>query len=164
MKRIVAGLVMVVLLIGCLTGCNGKKQQRGGEMPEIPNLEVSCGLKSVDALRGMYIWRYEDEELRDNSLPTQSRQDEMPCLEVSGSKRVTLKFDMEPLDVFVNRWSTDAWDDLSVEPIEVELQGLTFMLADEDSIYEVWARWQGNDSEGGTLSGNVYYSFYTSGN
>lgn len=161
MKRTVAWLMVILALVGCLTGCNKKKEFPGGEMPEIPGLKVSCGLKSVDALRGQYVWRYENEELRDDSVPTQFRKDEMPCLEVSAGKEVKLKFDVEPLEVRVTYWSTDAWEDFSAEGGEIVLYENSFTVGEEDTIYEIWARWQGNDSEGGTLSGNVYYSFYT---
>ena len=81
--------------------------------------------------------------------------------EVSAGKEVKLKFDVEPLEVRVTYWSTDAWEDFSVEGGEILLYENSFTVGEEDTIYEIWARWQGNDSEGGTLSGNVYYSFYT---
>lgn len=161
MKRMIAALVVALMLIGCLTACSEKKQPRGGEMPEVPNMKVSCGLKSVEALRGGFSWKYEKEEIREDAPNALLRKDETPCLKVAGGKEVKLEFDIEPLEVMVTSFSTDAWGDSTIEGTERFLSGTTFTLEKEDAIYVIWARWQGNDSEGGTLSGNIYYSFYT---
>ena len=161
MKRVVSLLVVMVALLGCLTGCHKKKEVRGGEMPEIPDLKVICGDESVDALRGSVVWRYEDDEIRDTKPEFWQRQDETPCLKLSDTKKVNLQFDMEPLEVFVQCWSVEYWGTLADEVIDVEVRGTTFELLDGEYVYEVSARWQGNDEEGGTLSGFVYYSFCT---
>lgn len=162
MKRMIAGLVIVLMLIGCLAGCNDKKQPRGGEMPEIPDLKVICGDESIDALRGEYQWKYEQEEIQEDADLTLNRREETPCLKVSSDNReVSLQFYMDPLEVFVYCWDTDSWGGEYADYVEIPVDGTTFTLLEVDCVYEIMARWQGDDEEGGTLSGIVYYSFYT---
>ena len=162
MKRIIALLVIMAALLGSLIGCNKKEESRGGKMPEIPDLTVVCGNESITALRGEYDWKYEEEQIQEYADLALNRREETPCLKVSSDNReVSLQFYIEPLEVFVYCWDTDSWGGEYADYVEIKVDGTTFTLLETDCVYEIMARWQGDDEEGGTLSGIVYYSFYT---
>lgn len=169
MKRIVAWLVVVVFLLGGLAGCNKKDNNTQFSTEKIPpsELTVRCGTQSVQALRGSTSWEYlvgEDEwdgEEAEDIHPLMSK-DLMPCLEFSESDEeliVTMDFDIAPIDIFVLRWDESDWNDVTAEAEDIRVIDGTFVLSEENSIYEISARWYSN--EGNKLQGMIYYSFYT---
>ena len=165
MKRIVAWMMLTVLLVICLAGC--QNNQYSTDKIEPSEMTVTCGGVTIQPERGTTYWKhligkkewYEIEIEKD--LPNMRKED-LPCLEFSVSDEknvVTMEFDIEPLDIFVLRWEEDAWGDIMAESDEVYVEGNTFEIENENGIYEIWARWY--TSEGNQLQGSVYYSFYT---
>ena len=168
MKRIVAMLVIVVCLLGCLTGCHKKPEiQYSKDKIAPPELTVSCGTERVKTLRGSTSWQYLvgenewDGEEKDDINPLLSK-DQLPCLSFTETDEkliLTLEFDIAPIDVFAMRWDTSDFGDVTAEGEDLWVKDGTIELSKTESIYEISARWYTN--EGNKLQGMIYYSFYT---
>ncbi len=148
------------------------------KVTEPPELVIVCGEEQVSALKGIYSWMYNNgdgtatEVEADSAHPLECKE-LMPDLPLDSSIDVFkahLKFAIEPDEIKVRYWSTDCWNKLSEESLELEVQAIevdfvdgsystdhVVKLLDGNYIYEVIAKWHGSEKYGGT----AYYSFYT---
>ncbi len=164
MKRIIAWIVLIVSLLGCLAGC---KQPTVGEKVAIPKLKVQCGTESVETMRGETYWAYlideeekEWEEIVEEDIHPLRNKDKLPSLTYSESDlTVTMDFEIEPIDIAIVRWDIDAFGDIMADAETVEWDGNTFVLSKDESIYEISARWF--TDEGNQIQGRINYCFYT---
>lgn len=139
---------------------NGPPPQPAQPMSEPPVLCVISGSTSTDALRGGYSWTIYHEDgaaeatIADSAHPLDC-QNLLTCLETTEAT-ARLEFQVPPIEIEVVRcWSDGAFGNPTVESQSVELDGQTIHLLPGGHVYEVMARWEGEDYEG-----SAGYSFW----
>ena len=70
---------------------------------------------------------------------------------------VELYFDVQPQEISVRCWSDEYWGKVEVEEENVTLSENTMKLKDDGYIYEVVAKWTGENL---AAEGTVHYGFY----
>lgn len=131
-------------------------------LKEPPWLAVISDNTSCSALLGSYSWQYLNDDgtstgMEADSVHPLECQDLLVLLETTDTT-ATLRFQEEPDAILnVRCWSDEHWSDPAADSEAVVVNGNEIELKPGGYIYEVLARWNGEDGYGG---GTAYYSFY----
>lgn len=124
-----------------------------------PSLTISCGDITAIAQPSSYSWQKLNRDGTvtatevDSAHPLDCR-DSLPKMKADG-KTAVLIFPQQPSSLTVRCWSDAHWSDPGADSISVTLRGTTVDLRLGGWIYQVAARWAG-ENQGGT----AFYSFY----
>ena len=134
-------------------------------LKEPPALAVRSG-QIIGGLLGTYSWGYQDDDGTATHVEADSAHP-LNCEDLLISQWIdyettettaTLYFNEEPDEVlYVRCWSDEHWSDPTADSEAVVVNGNEIELKPGGYIYEVQARWNGEDGYGG---GTAYYSFY----
>lgn len=129
-------------------------------LTEPPVLCAISGSGSIDALRGGYSWTIYHEDgtaeatIADSAHPLDC-QNMLTCLETT-EPTALLEFQIPPAEITeVRCWSDAEFGNSTAESEAVEVDGWTITLLPGGHVYEVTARWEGEDYEG-----SASYSFW----
>lgn len=172
MKRMISILLAVILvltMVGCQTveetkhtdppGSNGPSKPASKEPPILNILDSTC--IGIEAYKGTYTWTYDNGDgtqsgvCADSSHPLEWQEFLIPMTTVDDT--VELNFAVEPQEFIVRCWSDAFWGQVDAKEENVTLTGNTLELKDGGYIYEVVAKWTGENL---AAKGTVYYAFY----
>ena len=129
-------------------------------LEEPPRLDVVSDNTCTETLRGGYSWTTYDEdgiaqaEIADSLHPLDCQ--ELLTLLDTTEPTAQLEFQVLPTEIEdVRCWSDGEFGNPTAESEAVELDGQTIRLLPGGHVYEVTARWEGEDYEG-----SVSYSFW----
>lgn len=131
-------------------------------LKEPPWLAVISDNTSCGALLGSYSWQYPNDDGSVTGMEADSAhplecEDLLTLLDTREATAV-LRFQEEPDAILnVRCWRDGHWSDPAADSEAVVVNGNEIELKPGGYIYEVQARWNGEDGYGG---GTAYYSFY----
>ena len=140
-------------------GSNGASKPTSTEPPELKILDSSC--LGIVANKGTYSWTYDNGDgtqtgvCADSSHPLEWQEFLVPM--ITSDDTVELYFDVQPQEVSIRCWSDANWGKVNVKEENVNLSGNKLELKDGGYIYEVVAKWTGENL---AAEGTVYYGFY----
>ena len=140
-------------------GSNGASKPTSKEPPELKILDSTC--LGIVANMGTYSWTYDNGDgtqtgvCADSSHPLEWQEFLIPMS--TSDDTVELYFDVQPQEVSVRCWSDEYWGKVDAEEENVTLIENTLKVKDGGYIYEVVARWTGENL---AAEGTVYYGFY----
>ena len=140
-------------------GSNGASKPTSKEPPELKILDSTC--IGIVANKGTYSWTYDNGDgtqtgvCADSSHPLQWQEFLVPM--TTSDDTVELYFDVSPQEVSVRCWSDACWGKADAEEENATLSGNRLELKDGGYIYEVVAKWTGENL---AAEGTAYYGFY----
>ena len=170
MKKILSILLVLLLtLTACQSGQMPTQPQNPGsngasrptsEKPPLLQIRDGAG-QSAEAVLGTYSWMYD----RGNGIWTGVEADSLHPLQmqeyltpfVTADDTIELLFDVPPQEIAVRCWSDSSWDDPDAPAEEIPLDENKLELKSGGYIYEVTARWTGENL---AAEGTAYYGFY----
>lgn len=172
MKRIISILLAVILvfsLAACQSSQEGNQTNPSGSngpskpaLKEPPVLNVLDSTSTgIEANEGTYTWSYDNGDgtqsgvCADSPHPLEWQKFLDPM--TTSDDTVELSFDVQPQEISVQCWSDAYWGDVNAKAEDVRLNGNTLELKDGGYIYEVVAKWTGENL---AAEGTVYYGFY----
>ena len=144
---------------GNAPGSNGASKPTSKEPPELKILDSTC--IGIVANKGTYSWTYDNGDgtqtgvCADSSHPLQWQEFLVPM--TTADRTVELYFDVEPQDITIRCWSDAYWGKVDAEEENATLSGNRLELKDGGYIYEVVAKWTGENL---AAEGTAYYGFY----
>lgn len=169
MKRIPSILLAVILvfsLAACqsgqeinLPGSSGSSKPTSKEPPVLKILDSTS--TGIEADKGTYTWSYDNEDGTQSGVCADSAhplewQDFLVPMTTSGDT-IELSFGVQPQEISVRCWSDARWGDVTAEAEDVNLKENTLELKDGGYIYEIVAKWTGENL---AAEGTVHYGFY----
>ena len=170
MKKILSILLVLLLtLTACQSGQMPTQPQNPGsngasrptsEKPPLLQIRDGAG-QSAEAVLGTYSWMYD----RGNGIWTGVEADSLHPLQmqeyltpfVTADDTIELLFDVPPQEIAVRCWSDSSWDDPDAPAEEIPLDENKLELKSGGYIYEVTARWTGENL---AAEGTAYYGIY----
>ena len=140
-------------------GSNGASKPTSKEPPELKILDSTC--IGIVANKGTYSWTYDNGDgtqtgvCADSSHPLQWQEFLVPM--TTSDDTVELCFAVSPQEVSVRCWSDACWGKVDAEEENATLSGNRLELKDGGYIYEVVAKWTGENL---AAEGTAYYGFY----
>ena len=140
-------------------GSNGASKPTSTEPPELKVLDSTC--PGIVANKGTYSWTYDNGDgtqtgvCADSSHPLEWQAFLVPM--TTSDDTVELYFDVQPQEVSVRCWSDAYWGTVDAEEEHVTLSDNMLKLKDGGYIYEVAAKWTGENL---AAEGTAYYGFY----
>lgn len=140
-------------------GSNGASMPTSTEPPELKILDSTC-LGNV-ANKGTYSWMSDNGDgtwkgvEADSSHPLEWQEFLVPM--TTSDDTVELFFDVQPQEFSIRCWSDAYWGKVDAEEENATLSGNKLELKDGGYIYEVVAKWTGENL---AAEGTVYYGFY----
>ena len=172
MKRMISFLLAVILiftLAACQSsqepgqtnppGSVGTSKPTSKEPPVLKVLDSTC--IGIEANKGTYTWTYDNGDgtqtgvCADSSHPLEWQEFLVPM--TTSDDTVELHFDVQPQEISIRCWSDAHWDDVNAKEEHVNLTGNSLELKDGGYIYEVVAKWTGENL---AAEGTVCYGFY----
>ena len=180
MKKLLA-IILAAILIFSMTACQSSEQiscpaddepeqvyAPGSNGPSKPTSKEPPALKVLDststgieANKGTYTWSYDNGDgtqsgiCADSSHPLEWQEFLIPM--TTADRTVELYFDVEPQDITIRCWSDAYWGKVDAEEENATLSGNRLELKDGGYIYEVVAKWTGENL---AAEGTAYYGFY----
>lgn len=176
MKRL-GSILLAVILLFSMTACqlsqkpeqglsqtnpsggSGTSKPTSKEPPELKIQDSACVGRKAN--QGTYTWTYDNGDgtqngvCADSSHPLEWQEFLVPM--TTSDDTVGLCFDVEPQEVFIRCWSDACWGEVDSEEENVPLNGNRLELKDGGYIYEVIAKWTGENL---AAEGTVHYGFY----
>lgn len=140
-------------------GSNGPSKPTSKEPPALKVLDSTC--IAIEANTGTYTWTYDNGDgtqtgvCADSSHPLEWQEFLVPM--VTSDDTVELHFAVEPQQFTVRCWSDAYWGSTDAAEETVIVTGNTLELKQNGYIYEVEAKWTGENL---AAEGTVYYGFY----
>ena len=140
-------------------GTNGPSKPTSTE-PPVLIIDDRSG-NSIKANTGTYTWNYDNGDgtqtgvCADSTHPLEWQKLLKPMTTTQDS--VELGFAVPPEEYKVYRWNESCWGDVNVVSEYVETNGNVIKLMDGGYIYEVVAKWTGENL---AAEGTVHYGFY----
>ena len=140
-------------------GSNGASKPTSTEPPELKILDSTC--LGIVANKGTYSWMSDNGDgtwkgvEADSSHPLEWQEFLVPM--TTSDDMVELYFDVQPQEVSIRCWSDTNWGKVNAKEENVNLSGNKLELKDGGYIYEVVAKWTGENL---AAEGTVYYGFY----
>ena len=140
-------------------GSNGASKPTSTEPPELKILDSTC--LGIVANKGTYSWMSDNGDgtwkgvEADSSHPLEWQEFLVPM--TTSDDTVELFFDVQPQEVSIRCWSDANWGKVNAKEENVNLSGNKLELKDVGYIYEVVAKWTGENL---AAEGTVYYGFY----
>ena len=140
-------------------GSSGASKPTSKEPPALKVLESSC--IAIEANIGTYSWMYDNGDgtwtgvEADSSHPLEWQEFLVPM--TTSDDTVELYFDVQPQEVSIRCWSDAYWGKIDSEEENTTLSGNKLELKDGGYIYEVVAKWTGENL---AAEGTVHYGFY----
>ena len=172
MKRFLSILLSAILILSMAAcsnnreakqlnppGSNGPSKPTSTEPPVLVIVDRSGN--SIKANTGTYTWTYDNGDgtetgvCADSSHPLEWQEFLVPMTTIKDT--VELKFAVPPQKYSVRRWHESCWEDVNAISEEVETKGDVIELSDGGYIYEVVAKWTGENL---AAEGTVHYGFY----
>ena len=144
---------------GNAPGSNGASKPTSKEPPELKILDSTC--LGIIANIGTYSWTYDNGDgtqtgvCADSSHPLQWQEFLVPM--TTSDDTVELCFAVSPQEVSVRCWRDACWGKVDAEAENATLSGNRLELKDGGYIYEVVAKWTGENL---AAEGTAYYGFY----
>ena len=172
MKRFLSILLSAILILSMAACSNNTEPKQpnppGSKGPSKPTsteppvlmIDDRSG-NSIKANTGTYTWTYDNGDgtetgvCADSSHPLEWQEFLVPMTTIEDT--VELKFAVPPQEYSVRRWNESCWEDVNAISEEVETKGDVIELSDGGYIYEVVAKWTGENLATG---GTVHYGFY----
>jgi len=170
MKRIIT-IALAVILILSMTACNQITEQPsppGSNGPSKPTSTEPPVLMITDdsgnntkANTGTYTWIYDNGDgtqtgvCADSTHPLQWQKLMEPMTTTEDT--IELNFAVPPQEYMVRRWNESCWGDVNAISEGVVIKGNEIELKDGGYIYEVAAKWTGENL---AAEGTVCYGFY----
>ena len=180
MKKLLA-IILVAILIFSMTACqssgqiscpaegepekvnapgsNGASKPTSTEPPDLKILDSTC--LGIVANKGTYSWKSDNGDgtwkgvEADSSHPLEWQEFLVPM--TTSDDTVELFFDVQPQEVSIRCWSDVNWGKVNAKDENTNLTGNKLELKDGGYIYEVVAKWTGENL---AAEGAVYYGFY----
>lgn len=180
MKKLLA-IILAAILISSMTACqaygqvdcpasdeqeqinspgsNGPSKPTSKEPPVLKIQDSAC--VGVEAIKGTYSWMYDNGDgtwtgvEADSSHPLEWQEFLVPM--TTSDDSVDLSFDVEPQEISIRCWSDAYWGQVDVKEERANLNGNALELNNSGYIYEVVAKWNGENL---AAQGTVYYGFY----
>lgn len=176
MKRMIS-ILLAVILIFSLAACQssqepgqelgqtnppgsvGTSKPASKEPPVLKILDSTC--IGIEANKGTYTWTYDNGDgtqtgvCADSSHPLEWQDFLIPM--TTSDNTVELYFDVQPQEISVWCWSDEYWGKVEAQEENVTLSENTLKLKDGGYIYEVVAKWTGENL---AAEGTAYYGFY----
>lgn len=176
MKRMIS-ILLAVILIFSLAACQssqepgqelgqtnppgsvGTSKPASKEPPVLKILDSTC--IGIEANKGTYTWTYDNGDgtqtgvCADSSHPLEWQEFLIPM--TTSDNTVELYFDVQPQEISVWCWSDEYWGKVEAQEENVTLSENTLKLKDGGYIYEVVAKWTGENL---AAEGTAYYGFY----
>ena len=140
-------------------GSNGASKPTSTEPPELKVLDSTC--LGIVANKGTYSWTYDNGDgtqtgvCADSSHPLEWQEFLVPM--TTSADMVELYFDVQPQEMSVRCWSDANWGKVNAKEENANLSGNKLELKDGGYIYEIVAKWTGENL---AAEGTVYYGFY----
>ena len=140
-------------------GSNGASKPTSTEPPELKILDSTC--LGIVANKGTYSWMSDNGDgtwkgvEADSSHPLEWQEFLVPM--ITSDDMVELYFDVQPQEVSIRCWSDANWGKVNAKEENANLSGNKLELKDGGYIYEVVAKWTGENL---AAEGTVYYGFY----
>ena len=140
-------------------GSNGSSKPTSKEPPELKVLDSTC--LGIVANKGTYSWMSDNGDgtwkgvEADSSHPLEWQEFLVPM--ITSDDTVELYFDVQPQEVSIRCWSDANWGKVNAKEENANLSGNKLVLKDGGYIYEVVAKWTGENL---AAEGTVHYSFY----
>ena len=140
-------------------GSNGASKPTYTEPPELKILDSTC--LGIVANKGTYSWMSDNGDgtwkgvEADSSHPLEWQEFLVPL--TTSDDTVELFFDVQPQEVSIRCWSDANWGKVNAKEENANLSGNKLELNDGGYIYEVVAKWTGENL---AAEGTVYYGFY----
>lgn len=115
----------------------------------------------IEANKGTYTWNYDNGDgthsgiCADSSHPLEWQEFLMPM--TTPEATVELIFDVQPQEISIRCWPDACWGQVNATEERAKLNGATLELKDGGYIYEVVAKWTGENL---AAQGTVCYGFY----
>lgn len=172
MKKIIT-IVLTFILILSITACNQESKPEqpsppGSNGPSKPTsteppvliIDDRSG-NSIKANTGTYSWIYDNGDgtqtgvCADSSHPLEWQKLLKPM--TTAQDTVELRFAVSPQEYTVYRWEESCWENVNAISENVETNGNVIELKDSGYVYEVVAKWTGENL---AAEGTVHYGFY----
>ena len=140
-------------------GSNGASKPTSTEPPELKILDSTC--LGIVANKGTYSWMSDNGDgtwkgvEADSSHPLEWQEFLVPMM--TSDDTVELFFDVQPQEVSIRCWSDANWGKVNAKEENANLSGNKLELKDGGYIYEVVAKWTGENL---AAEGTVHYGFY----
>ena len=140
-------------------GSNGASKPTSTEPPELKILDSTC--LGIVANKGTYSWMSDNGDgtwkgvEADSSHPLEWQEFLVPM--TTADRTVELYFDVEPQKITICCWSDAYWGKVDAEEENATLSRNKLELKDGGYIYEVVAKWTGENL---AAEGTVHYGFY----
>lgn len=140
-------------------GSNGASKPTSTEPPELKILDSTC--LGIVANKGTYSWMSDNGDgtqtgvCADSSHPLEWQEFLVPM--TTSDDTVELYFDVPPQEISVRCWSDACWGKVDAKEENAMLNENTLKLKDGGYIYEVIAKWTGENL---AAEGTVHYGFY----
>ena len=140
-------------------GSNGASKPTLKEPPALKVLDSTC--IAIEANIGTYSWMYDNGDgtqtgvCADSSHPLEWQEFLVPMITTDDT--VELYFDVQPQEVSVRCWSDANWGKVNAKDENANLSSNKLELKDGGYIYEVVAKWTGENL---AAEGTVHYGFY----
>ena len=140
-------------------GTNGASKPTSIEPPELKVLDSTC--LGIVANKGTYSWMYDNGDgtwtgvEADSSHPLEWQAFLVPMY--TSDDTVELYFEVEPQEVTIRCWSDAYWGQVDAKEERVTIQGNKLELKPGGYIFEVVAKWTGENL---AAEGTAYYGFY----
>ena len=177
--KILLSILLAVILIFAMTACqsqiscpaadepnqmnapgsNGASKPTSKEPSELKVLDSTC--IGIVANKGTYTWTYDNGDgiqtgvCADSSYPLEWQEFLVPM--TTSDDTVELHFDVQPQEISVRCWSEEYWGMVEAKEENVTLSENSLKLKDGGYIYEVVAKWTGENL---AAEGTVHYGFY----
>ncbi len=172
MKKIIS-MLLAAILVFSMAACSNNTQTEqvsppGSNGPSKPTsteppvliIDDRSG-NSIKANTGTYTWTYDNGDgtetgvCADSSHPLEWQEFMVPMTTTEDT--IELKFAVPPQEYSVRRWNESCWDDVNAISEGVETDGYEIDIKDGGYIYEVVAKWTGENL---AAEGTVHYGFY----
>ena len=140
-------------------GSNGPSKPTSTE-PPVLMIDDRSG-NSIKANTGTYTWTYDNGDgtetgvCADSSHPLEWQEFLVPMTTIKDT--VELRFAVPPQEYSVRRWNESCWEDVNAISEDVDSMGDVIELTAGGYIYEVVAKWTGENL---AAEGTVHYGFY----
>lgn len=172
MKKLMSFLLAVILIFSMAAcgvseetwqtnppGSNGRSKPTSKEPPVLKIMDSTC--IAIEANTGTYTWTYDNGDgmqsgvCADSSHPLEWQEFLVPM--VTSDDTIELNFAVQPQEFTVRCWSDTYWGSVEAKEESVAVTGNTLELKPGGYIYEVAAKWTGENL---AAEGNVSYGFY----
>ena len=140
-------------------GSNSASKPTSTEPPELKVLDSTC--LGIVANKGTYSWMSDNGDgtwkgvEADSSHPLEWQEFLVPM--ITSDDMVELYFDVQPQEVSIRCWGDANWGKVNAKEENASLSSNKLELKDGGYIYEVVAKWTGENL---AAEGTVYYGFY----